>query len=253
MITAAEALGLFFQLAMYSHAEGSCDGADGHSASVAVFESRRDRSLARRERVDSQCLEYLCLPSSGGGFLLASLSSPEAFSSALEGLTISRPVWKAARRVLTGLSWTGIQRHLGMPGLTVRVPTALLSANKDYSLLSGVPGGGQKIIVRETDRSGQLIAVWKLGREGLPAQLVAAEERALRWLAACGAAGSLAPSLFESGSTRALSWIRMEVLGGGRPGNDLDETSERFLHDLRALGRNSQPIAGSACQIGYRR
>ncbi len=219
---AREALELFFSLPCISD-----EGLRG----VFVHEGGEVAATRSAGPCRGQVREYLRLPTTGGGFLLASLGSRQAFAASFRDLPISRVRWKVAREVLKGLAQVGLHRWLGLPRLAVSFPANLESAERDYSIQSGVPGGGQKLIVREHCGWGDRAAIWKVGQVGLPAQLVQAESQALAWLKQHGA-GVLGPKLHGAGESFGARWIRMEELIGVRPGFALGDSAERFTQQL---------------------
>ena len=219
---AEEALELFFSLPCISD-----EGLQG----VSVHEGGEVAATTSAGPCRGQVREYLRIPTTGGGFLLASLGSRQAFAASFRDLPISRVRWKVAREVLKGLAQIGLHRRLGLPRLAVSFPASLESAERDYSIQSGVPGGGQKLIVREHCGWGDRAAIWKVGQAGLPAQLVQAESQALAWLEQHGA-GVLGPKLHGTGESFGARWIRMEELIGVRPGFALGGSAERFTRQL---------------------
>jgi hypothetical protein len=230
-VTAApEALRLFFGLVARQAGDGS----------ARVLEDRAAIRAARHE--GAGLAEFVRLPSTGGAYVLASTNNARDFKIGLEGLTLSRPVWRLARRMLGALSPLGVHRWLGLPELAVE---SVGVQDRSYSLQVGVPGGGQKLIVREWGPRGH-DAFWKLGPAGLPAQLVEAEAEALRWLADHAGGEPLAPALFDCGADEDAAWIKMAAMGGKRPANDLGEAAEDFLYRLAATQRQDLALSETA-------
>lgn len=236
MMQATEALELFFPLVSGGVAEGP---------RVRVLKRKKDLRSVQREVRGLQVREFLQLPSTGGGFLLASLGSHHSFTSALADLPISRHRWKAARRLLGILSRIGLHRHLPLPRFFVVLPVGTGPDGPDYSLQTGVPGGGQKLIVREHGRGRGDSAIWKVGRTGLPAQLVEAEARALVWLGEQGLSGELSPQLLDSGKGPDASWVRMQALLGKRPGDEIREGVDAFLKHLASMASTRVEVGKS--------
>jgi len=227
---ASEALRLFFGLV-----QRQAGGGDA----VRVVEGR-SAIRAARQSVDSM-RAFVRLPSTGGAFVLASTESSRAFAMGLEGLTLSRPVWRLARRVLGAFAPLGLHRYLGLPELAVCADGV---GDSRYSVQAGVPGGGQKLIVREWGPTvGE--AFWKLGPAGLPAQLVDAEAEALSWLKKHKECAHLAPALLASGSEREVSWIKMSAMAGTRPDNTMGPVVEDILSTLAATKRQVQRVQDS--------
>ena len=192
MTNASAALELFFR-----HA--NC--APGQGALVHILEGKASISLARKS--GDTVIEFLRLPSTGGAFVLASLSSARAFATGLESMTLSRPIWLLGRRVLGVAAQIGVHRLLGLPRFGVVLPGGHPAIGREFSLQMGVPGGGQKFIVREWG-GGEEDTFWKVGAAGLPASLVTAEADALEWFALNPSCGSLAPRLLACGQGGAL-------------------------------------------------
>ena len=234
MTDARTALELF-----YRHA--NC--APGQGAQVRVLTG--NASIAAARKSGATVHEFLRLPSTGGAFVLASLSSARAFSIGLESMTLSRPIWLVARRVLAAVAHLGLHRCLRLPRFGVVLPAEHPAHGRDYSLQMGVPGGGQKFIVREWG-AGEPESFWKVGESGLPADLVTAESDALQWFAAKQTCGGLAPRLLACGQDDAASWLRMESICGDGPATDMDRSVKGFLAKLAGTDYVSMELESSA-------
>jgi hypothetical protein len=235
VMEAREALEIFFSL--------PCMSAEGALA-VSVHEGGGAAVPGDAGSGRGQMREYLRLPTTGGGFLLASLASRQVFTESLGDLPISRTRWKVAREVLKGLARVGLHRRLGLPQLSVFLGASSEAAGRDYSIQTGVPGGGQKLIVREHRGQCDRAAIWKVGQAGLPAQLVQTEAQALTWLNQQGT-GALGPKLYGAGESLGASWIRMEELIGERPGVALGDPAERFTRQLASAAPQRRLIESS--------
>ena len=232
MTEAHAALSMFFEL----HTRLA-----GVQAEVRVWrDPKQRRALAPRGHVR----EFLRLPSTGGAYVLASLGSPAAFAKGLEGLTLSRPIWLLARRVLQALAPLGLHRCLGFQRPGVQLPAGAAVPEREYALQMGVPGGGQKLVVREWI-PGQEESYWKLGQGQLPSQLVRSEASALRWLAEHRFSEGLAPELLAAGEEDQLSWLKMKVLTGVRPPTALEHSALRFLEQLAGRAPRSLTLQDS--------
>ncbi|MFT5830230.1 MAG: hypothetical protein ACI9D0_000814 [Bacteroidia bacterium] len=234
MTDARTALELFF---------GHANCVSGEAALVRVLEG--PVSIAAARKSGETVIEFLRLPSTGGAFVLASLSSARAFSIGMEGMTLSRPVWLLARRVLGFIAHLGVHRCLGLPRFGVVLPTGHPARGREFSLQMGVPGGGQKFIVREWGE-GEPESFWKIGTAGLPADLVTAESDALQWFASSQSCGELAPTLLACGSNEAVSWLRMESIRGEGPATNMDQCAQGFLTKLAGSAYVSMELESSA-------
>jgi len=185
------------------------------------------------EREPQGAPEFIQLPATGGSFLLLSTQSGASFRAGLEGLTLSRPIWKFGRFVLRTLSRVGAHRWIGLRRVRAELPASQGTQIIDFSMQSGVPGGGQKLIVREHGPTGEALSFWKLGVSGLPAKLVRAESEALAWLDARGLGGVLAPTLICHGSDQQKAWLRMSALVGEPGGNASSAQRDEFIQRLR--------------------
>lgn len=233
MIEAHAALRLFFELQTRLA---------GEEAQPCVWrDAKQRRALAPRGHVR----EFLRLPSTGGAYVLASLGSPAAFAKGLEGLTLSRPIWLLARRVLQTLAPLGLHRALWLQRPGVQLPAGAEDPEREYALQMGVPGGGQKLVVREWI-PGQEESYWKLGQDELPAQLVRSEASALRWLGEHRSSEGLAPELQAAGEEGQLSWLKMQALGGVRAPTTLEDRGLGFLERLAGRTARSLPLPDSA-------
>lgn len=212
-------------------------------AGVRVLEGNTNIVAARKG--GATVLEFLRIPSTGGAFVLASLSSARAFSIGLESMTLSRPIWLFARRVLGAVAHLGGHRCLGLPRYGVVLPGQHPALGREFSLQMGVPGGGQKFIVREWG-AGEPESFWKLGEAGLPADLVTAESDALQWFGSRQSYGGLAPALLGCGQEAAVSWLRMESIRGDGPSTDMDRSAQGFLAKLAGTDHVSMELEPSA-------
>ena len=214
---------------------------------IVVDEKRGvDFSASAATNSSRTLLEFLLLPATGGSFLLASTSSSASFRAGLQGLPISRPIWRFGRLVLGTLSRVGLHRFLGLKKVQVSVEMALDTDPIDFSLQSGVPGGGQKLIVREHGPNGHLEAFWKVGRSGLPAHLVQAECAALKWLANHKQGAPLSPVLLSSGVDDRRAWLRMTAIQGAAVPAESAELVSEFTARLASLESCSSTIESSA-------